>query len=100
MTHLIEPKRPIPMEGWGKRHIRKTVPPEPGEVFGSLTAVERLGPTSTYTRYRCACGELVVRMHADVRKAVRAGRSPACPECNRKLQGRLNRARVGKEEQP
>lgn len=98
MTHLVEPKRPIPMEGWGKRHLRKTMPPEPGEVFGNLTAVERLGPTSTYTRYRCACGSEVVRMHADVRKAVRCGRTPACLDCNNTRRGKATAAARRKEQ--
>lgn len=78
--------KPIPYnQGWGTRHKRKTQPMEPGTVCGLLTVVEQLAPGSTYTRFRCQCGEVVTRMHADVTKSLKRGSTPACNACGGKV---------------
>ncbi len=73
--------KPVPYnQGWGKRHLRKTQPFEPGAVCGFLTVIEQLG-TGRYTRFQCRCGSEVTRIHADVRVALGKGQVPACNKC-------------------
>lgn len=76
-------RKPVPYnQGWGRRHIRKTEPFPPGTICGFLTAEEQLAAgTSRYTRFRCRCGEVVTRMHADVRESMARGALPACLGC-------------------
>ncbi len=84
LQSLPEPRKPIPYTStWGKgSHLRKTQPFEAGAVVGWLTVVGQLG-NGVYSRFRCRCGETVDRMHADVRKSLQRGSTPACMECGK-----------------
>ncbi len=87
---MTELRKPVPYnQAWGTRHKRKTKPFAPGEVLGLLTVVEQFAPGSKYTRFRCQCGEEMVRLHSDVQKSLNRGCRPGCHACNAK-------ARAGK----